>query len=315
MITDKDYFSAQLEEINREITSYDQKINLLKKCSISDFSKENITKRFSDIFLIFPFQIESASEFLGISIYTRELFGLYYKISNYDGKIDSDIINAAKEKFNKQEIYEEDEYIINEFFDEYFHSLVYFYENVLINTMSYHFFYGISDESVILKNLLKLYKSVLNDNSKQLCLFWGITLTKKISDIATKMIIDFIEQRLIVINPQFDIESIPSKMTFIDNKIKSIEWLGTQQELCELFLELIDKNWIPKIEEGERRNIAKAITTIFDLDNTKRNVKSNPLESFYQQFKGEMVDGERLYSFLDSNKYDRKFKTIEKNNR
>ncbi len=315
MITDNNYFEPRLEEINREITSYNREIHLLKKCSISNFSKENITKRFNDIFKVFPFQIESASDDIAISVYTSVLFDLIYKISDYDGKIDSSHIERAKQKFETPQIVEDDKYIINDLFEEYFHTLTYWYGEVIKNTMEYHFFYGITEEKIILTNLLKLYKSILSTESKQLCFFWGITLTKKISDIATRMLIDFIEQRLLVLNPQADIEGITNKMTFIDNNFKSIEWLGTQQELCELFLELIDKNWIHKIETGERKNVAKSITTLFDLSQTKRNEKSNPQESFYQQFKGELMDGERYFKFLESDNYEKRFDKMEKNSR
>ena len=86
------------------------------------------------------------------------------------------------------------------------------------------------------------------------------------------------------------------------------------KEACVLLIELIDKNWIPKIEEGERKNIAKTITNLFDLSHTKRNEKSNPDESFYQQFKGQLMDGERYYDFLESKKYVKKFNKIGKNN-
>jgi hypothetical protein len=314
MITDNKYFETGIEEINSEITSYNKKIGFLKKCSIHDFSNKNITQMFSDIFKVLPYEIETASDFIGISIYTRELFHLFYKISDNDVKIDISNIEKAKQEFKVPKIVAEDKYLIVDFFDDYFHSLTYKYGDILKNTMNHHFFHGITEERIILINLLKLYKNILNDKSKQLSHFWGITLTKKISDIATKMLIDFIEQRLIMINPQLDLESIPNKMTFIDNNLKSIEWLGTQQELCELLIELIDKNWIPKIEEGERKNIAKTITNLFDLSHTKRNEKSNPDESFYQQFKGQLMDGERYYDFLESKKYVKKFNKIGKNN-
>jgi hypothetical protein len=315
MITDYNYFSNRLSEIDREIDSLNQDVDLIKRLSIHDYSKESISQKFNEIFRVFPYIIETASESIGISIYARELFDLFYEISEYDGKIKPEKISESKENFKNSKLDASDRYIIDEFLDDYFGSIIYCYGEILENTKKYHFFYGIESEEIILMNLLKLYQSVLLEDSKQLCIFNGITLTKKISESVTKMLIDFIEQRLIVLNPRFELENIPNKMTFVDNKLKSIEWLGTQQELCELFIELENKNWIPEIETGERKSISNTITSIFDLSSTKRNEKSNHNESFYQKFKGELMDGKRYFSFLESEKYKVKFNDIRKNNR
>lgn len=315
MVTDYNYFARNLNEINQEINSLSQSVELIKKCSINDFSKESITQKFNDIFKVLPYVIETASDSIGISIYSKELFELLYAISDYDGKIEAERIAKSKDRFKNPQLEDDDKYLINDFLDDYFHSITYCYGEILENTKKYHFFYGIETEEVILMNLLNLYRNVLLDNSKQLCIFWGITLTKKISDCVTKMLIDFIEQRLLVLNPKMEVENITSKMTFIDNKLKPIEWLGTQQELCELFIELTRKNWIPEIKDGERKSIANTITSIFDIENTKRNEKSNHKESFYQKFKGEWIDEKRNFSFLESEKYNTKFDEIRKNNR
>lgn len=314
MITEHNYFSGNLSEINQEINSLTQNVDLIRKISLNDFSKENITQRFNEIFRVFPYVIETASDSIGISIYTKELFDLFYEISEFDGKIDTERIAKSKQRFKSSQLEDDDKYLINDFLDDYFHIITYGYGEILENTKKYHFFYGIEAEEVILMNLLKLYRSVLLDNSKQLSIFWGITLTKKISDIVTNMLIDFIEQRLIVLNPKIELENIPNKMTYIDNKLKQIKWLGTQQELCELFVELENKKWIPEILTGERRNIANSITSIFDLESTKRNENSNYKESFYQKFKGEWLNGKRYYSFLELEKDKLQFNGI-KNNR
>ena len=96
--------------------------------------------------------------------------------------------------------------------------------------------------------------------------------------------------------------------------MKSIQWTGTQQELCELFHELIQKGWIPEIMDGERKKISDSITELFDLENTKRSSTSNFKDSFYQQFKGEIIEGTRSFNFLNSKKYERKFDGIKNNN-
>lgn len=316
MITEHDHFSDDLDRINKELTNYKKKVHLLRKSYIYDFSKKNITLCFNEIFRVFPYHIEPQSQIIGMSLYTRELFFLFYEISS-DGIIDASKIDRVKERFAKPEIYEDDEFLIYEFLQDCFHTLIFWYEKFLKNTKKHHFFYGVKDETVILKNLLHLYKRILSDSSIQLNVFWGIQLTKKIADIVTEMLIEFIEQRLKILNPYIEIEphGVSSKITSADKKIKPIDWLGSQQELCELFIELGKKGWIPKVNDGERRIISDSITNLFDISSTKRNTKSDPKNSFYQQFKGELIDGERQYVFLETSNYERKFKAIVKNNK
>ena len=158
-----------------------------------------------------------------------------------------------------------------------------------------------------------MYRRILEDKSKQISIFWGVSLTKEVSDRIIEMLCDFIEQRILVLNPPISKDSLINKMTFKANELKSIQWLGTQQELCELFYELNKKGWIPDIVGGERKKIAESITELFDLEKTKRTPSSNIKDSFYQQFKGELIDGERTYNFLDSKKYERKFDKINNN--
>lgn len=313
MITDYNYFSNSLSEIDREIDLLNQDVDLIKRLSIHDYSKESVSQKFNEIFRVFPYIIETTSESIGISIYARELFELFDEISVIDGKIKDERIAESKYNFKNYKFEASDRHVIHTYLCDYFYSITYCYGEIFENTKKYHFFYGIESEEVILTNLLKLYNSVLLEDSKQLCIFNGITVTKKISDIVTKMLIDFIEQRLMVLNPKFELENIPNKMTFVNNKLKPIEWLGTQQELCELFLELEKKKWIPEIGIGERRSIANSITSIFDLDSTKRKENSNYKESFYQKFKGELMEGQRYFSFLESEKDKLRFNEIKNN--
>jgi hypothetical protein len=312
MITDVQYFRSDLEEILSLFVGYKKDMQFIKSISIKDFSKENISKQFNETFRSFPYYIESSSDKLGISYYTLELFDLYYDLDSVD-KLDSARINQTKSRFLKDYLDINDQYIIYEIIEDYFHSLTYFYEIFIAKAKKYSFFVEITNEEIILKNLLSLYKGILNDTSKQIRVFWGLTLTKKISDKIVEMLCDFIEQRLLVLNPHINTDSITNKLTFKSNKIEPILWKGTQQELCELFSELSLKGWIPEIPDGKRKKIAESITEIFDLQTTKHSLSSKHTDSFYQQFKGEMIDGKREFPFLSSKKYSLKFDKIKEN--
>ncbi len=314
MITDSVYFKDNLDRVSELIESYNDEILLLRKTRIHDFTKEVITKKYNNLFLILPYEVETSSSSISISIHAIKVFDLYYKFNENITKLDYDTIIKAKNEFEDKKIYSDDKYIINDFLEEYFHNLTYDFSSIMDKVKQLFFFKGIESETIILQNILNHYKAIVADDKKQLVVFWGISLTKEISDIVTEMLIDVIEQRLLLLNPTITTNNIVSKTTYIDNSIKQIEWLGTQQELCELITELISKKWISPIREGERRKISNSITTFFDLTNTKRNESSKIEDSFYQLFKGEIIEGVRNYPFLDSKRYSRKFNTIENNN-
>ncbi len=313
MITDIKYYSEDFEEISKLLEAYKGNIQFIEKGAIHDFSKEKITYGFNNIFRSFPYEIETSSHDIGYSIHTIELFDLFYEISDYDGKIETKRIEQSKARFKNKTLDPQDIYLISDFIEDYFHSLTYNYGDYLKNAKDLHFFAEIENEEVILYNLLNLYRRILADDLKQISIFWGVSLTKQISDKILKMLCDFIEQRILVLNPETGMDSLTNKLTFKSNNLKRIQWLGTQQELCELIYELNKKGWIPDIVDGERKKIADSITELFDLEKTKRKPSSSIKDSFYQQFKGELIDGERIYSFRDSKKYEKKFDKINKN--
>ena len=124
MITDINYFA----EISNLVAGHKKEILLLKKCSIKDFSKENIAYRFNEIFRSFPYEVEISSNDLGFSYYTIELFDLYYEIPEYGEKIDNKRIEASKNRFKNSELDTQDNYLLVDIIKDFFHALVYSYD-------------------------------------------------------------------------------------------------------------------------------------------------------------------------------------------
>ena len=313
MITDKSYFENQTNEINQIIYNNSSKVSFLEKMTIRTYGKEKITKYYNDCFFNFPFTIEDASEEIGISIFATELFELYYDLDENMNQVSSLRINEVMEN-RKKFIPENHLYLIIDYLDEFIYGMVYFYDKLLENTKKHHFFKNIDDEKIILLNLLKRYKSVVNDEAKQIDVFWSIKLTKTLSDLIIKIFIEFIEQRLNILTINFEQTNFEYKTTYVENKIHQIKWNGTQQDFCELIIELEKKNWIEKIQEGNRKKLVNSITKIFNLENTKKNENSDQNNSLYQLLKGEYENKERIYPFLENVKYKRKFDLIKKNN-
>ncbi len=287
-------------------------IALEKHFFVSKFTPKLIHKAYNRLTESFPYDIRSASENIIITLYVTELNYLVGECNEEDSNLSTGIINDIKNSRKSVEVDNDgDKCTIYDYLITYFQSLVYNYDKFIENVKKYHFFYNIDNEQIILKNLLTIYKSVLNNSSTQIDLINGITLTKELSDHLLKMLVDFIEQRLSVLNPnEYFVNQ--NKINQILPLIEAVKWNGTQQNLIELFLELIDKKWINEIESGKRRQFAKTLHQIFDIESTKKNDDSNSELSIYQKLKGELNGKIRTYPFLENENYRRNFNDIKK---
>lgn len=309
MILHPFHFNKKIDDINQILWNEELEITALHRMNFSKFDKKEISHYYNLIFKNFPLDIENASQEISISIFATEIFQLHYQLIELNRPITAEIKNEILEKrksFNPELNSE----TIEDFISTYFHCLVYYYEDFLKNTLKQHYFVGIDDEVKILLSILNRYKSVLKDRTKQIDLFWCIKLNKQLSDKVLEMLIEFIEQRLSLLTVSTENINIGNTLNYIENDIFGIDWNGTQQELCELILELEKKEWIAKIKNGDRRKFVNSITTIFNLVNTKKNTKSNPNNSFYQLMKGEFENNQRIYPFMEKENYRRKFDKI-----
>jgi len=189
-------------------------------------------------------------------------------------------------------------------------NLIYQYDLVLKNTKETNGLFGIDDEEKILLIHLNKYNEIINSDFRQIDFLHGITLNKKISDLILKIYIRFINLRLKLLNPKI----VPFEEAKTQKAIK-IEWKGSQKELCELFIELQEKEWIHDFKWGERNKIAHSICNLFDLTSKKKSDDSNVENSFYQILKGihDPKTKKREYDEILGGKEERKFNKIKKN--
>ena len=312
MILHPFHFEKKINEINLILFNNEQNISLLHRMTFNNFNKKEVSKYYDSIFKNFPLNIENANQEVSVSIFATEIFDLHYELVELDNPVsaEKEIELFDKRKAFKPELNSE---TIEDFISTFFHCLVYDYQDFLENTFKQHYFVGVNDEIKILKSILKRYKSVLKDKTKQIDLFWCIKLNKQISDIVLEMLIEFIEQRLNLLLVSYDKINIGNELNYVENNIFSIDWRGSQQELCELILELEKKQWIGKIKNGDRRKFANSVTKIFNLTNTKKSKSSNQNNSFYQLLKGEFDNYERIFPFMEKENYEKKFDEINEN--
>jgi hypothetical protein len=311
MILHPFHFDKKIDDINQILWNDKIKIGSLQRMKFSKFNKKEVLHYYDLIFKNFPLDIENASQEFSVSIFSTEIFDLHYNLVDLDNPMSATQEIELKKK-RKEFNPEFNSETIEDFISTFIHHLVYFYEDFLANTFKQHYFVGINDEVKILLSILNRYKSVLNDKTKQIDLFWCIKVNKKVSDLVLEMLIEFIEQRLKLLTISTDSLNNGNELNYVESEIYNIGWNGSQQELCELILELEKKNWIDKIQNGDRKKFANSITKIFNLSNTQKNKKSNTSNSFYQLLKGEYENKERVFPFMEKENYERKFERILK---
>lgn len=123
----------------------------------------------------------------------------------------------------------------------------------------------------------------------------------------------FLEEQLKKYNSETDTSKIrPHKL----KTLKKLIWIGTQKELGELFIELMNKGFVKEIDMGayELNQIAENICNLFDLTSSKKSKNSDELKSFYQILKGEpdpKNSVKRVYPQIYTARYQRKFERIK----
>jgi hypothetical protein len=315
MIINISHFQNQLNSINEEIYNQRNNLKFNKRNVVTNFLPKSLTKQYNNWTINFPFDIIPASNSIILTNYCLELNYLIFEFSEGDERLSHEIINLTKLKRETYECEPNDIIFINDIIFDLIHSFIYKYKRVLKKIIKEYIFDGINDEKVILKNLLKLYKGVLENPDVQINIFHSIVLTKKISDSIIELIIDFINHRLETLEPETNNlnTTIPLSINSTIQKTDKIKWLGKQQDLIELFVELAEKKWIENPDFQKMKKYCESILGLFDIEYTKRKESSNTFKSFYQKFKGDNINGKKVYPFLENKNYKRKYDKIENN--
>lgn len=182
--------------------------------------------------------------------------------------------------------------------DEKIDSLIYSYDKVLKMTQKTSAAF-LEDEEKFLINLYNWYSNIIESDAMQVDHIEGIWLSKKLSDLVTRIYMKFIDIRLNMLNP----EIIQGKIISRPEKNVKLKWNGNQKQLLALVVELAQKKWIDPIEYGQFKKTSDAICDLFDLSMTQKNPKTDYRNSFYQILKGE----------FNKEKKKREYKSIENN--
>jgi hypothetical protein len=67
-----------------------------------------------------------------------------------------------------------------------------------------------------------------------------------------------------------------------------LTWRGTQKQLAELLISLVDKGWLEPFPPGALSAICRTVCATFDLQHTQRSPNSDVEKSFYQIMKPDV---------------------------
>lgn len=202
--------------------------------------------------------------------------------------------------------------IISDHLFEWVTTLVLNYNKVLEVTKQRDWFQGIYDEEKLIINHMNRYSQILRSDNLQIDLCKGLLISKEISDMFLKILLLFLNERLKLLNPS--VQDFKDSSTKKRSSYRFI-WNGEQKELCELIVELQQKGWIDEPAYGDLNSAGQAICNLFDLSKTKKNEKTNPINSFCQIYKGDINrrTNAREYKNIFKETYSKKFSKIELN--
>lgn len=314
MITDNIYFTQKTYSIIQQIENeIDDAINA-EKFLFKNFTREEIYRVYCSIFYEFPYRIVPKNDFIGISINAIEVLdggGTFDEHQDQNKLYDFQI----QKFFENRKSYDPKNCLetVECFIDEFFNKLVFHFDKFIETSKKFPFFLGINDEQIILLNLIKHYKSTLSNESIQIDFFWAIQLPKKINDQLLLLLIEYLEQRVAILNIKTTDIIFENKNSVFPEFQNKIIWNGNQQQLCELFLKLKENKWIEDFEQGNLKLFVSSLGNLFDIKKTKKKDTSDEITSLYQIFKGEIIDGKKIYPFLEKSRYKKVIKEINKN--
>lgn len=281
-------------------------------------SREYILEHYKDEYLTFPTYTSTSKN--EIKVWKRLVEVIHYYDDYVHLKAEVKIALSTLENTKSIIDIEFDgcpKWIIADSLEVFFQSLNYRVAEMLSNSKDIPVFQGIEDEEVIIINLLNHYNYILNSKTHQLDVLPSLQLSKELSDIIVKALISVLEFRMIIRSPSKDYLSSKNNTLIVPPIEEKIEWMGTQQELCELIISLSEKGWIENLDRGNIFKTANKFGAIMDISKTKKNPKSNEINSLYQILKGEPDPDDKtkkLYFYDKRSNYLRKFDKIREHN-
>ncbi|KQM50103.1 hypothetical protein [Chryseobacterium sp. Leaf201] len=314
MITDNIYFTQKTYPIIQQIENEMDDAIIAEKFLFRSFTREEMYNVYCSIFYEFPYRIIPKNDFIGISINALEVLD---GGSSFDEHQDKNKLYdfQIQEFFERRKSFDPKNCLetVEFFIDEYFIKLVFQFDKFIESAKTFPSFLGINDEQIILLNLIKHYRSTLSNESIQIDFFWAIQLPKKINDQLILLLIEYLEQRVAILNIKTKDIIFENKNSVFPEFQNKIIWNGNQQQLCELFLKLKENKWVEDFEEGNLKLFVSSLCNLFDIKKTKKKDTSDEITSLYQIFKGEIIDGKKTYPFLEKPRYKKVIKEINKN--
>lgn len=231
MITSLSYCSAQLEKIDELLLDEENVIPLRYNPRKVEFRHTNqIDKNiYNNNFIGFPVDVMASA----VEIYIPQDDVInYHKYHAIRNKTSDTMVMQMIGNTGDPALRE----LVSSMIREKVMNLSFELKKALKWSRSCYWFVGVNDNVTLLRNVLNLYLTTRQKDDVQIAHLGGIRLPKQIADLITDIFIMYLSDRLAMLELT-DVKST-SVITLAADDSSKLKWLGKQQHLAELYLEL-----------------------------------------------------------------------------
>jgi len=202
----QDFFNSKYETGLKEDKNVKSNISLIGR----KYQKETKTPEQLSFYIKMK-QTEYQSDFYELPLEispnrkTTDIFYSFYEYSliGSDNWNNQDVEQLLEIDIPNELLLHRSDYLITKLIEK-FTNIIANYPDCLKRAKSFFQLDKEIDEKIILKNLILHYNKILNSNSAQLHVFLSVHFKKEISNLFTKLLIEFLTLRMNAISPEFE---------------------------------------------------------------------------------------------------------------
>jgi hypothetical protein len=306
MITSSSHFKPQRERINNLLLTDGEQPRttyFFHKGPGYPYTKEELKAWYINNFSTFPLHTSEKVDTFSISNRFQEAYRKYHELDPV--KETQTVLRKELEGLDRDSLLLDlEEYVI-----EWIDNMYLDFGQMMEFTKKDPTFACITDDLIIMKNLLKFYMEVRKTEDIQLYFFDNTFIPKAVADQMTDILIILLTDRILMMEPGFN-PSATSSISSAHNSNFKINWLASQQEFGEFIHELTNKRYI-SFPDTALSMQASYLTRFFDFSTSQRKAGSNIANNILKVLQPVFDHDEKkdTYSYLKPG-YTRKFDMI-----
>ena len=306
MITHTDAFKNHIDSISDLLLIDGQQPKttyIVQRSRDYKMSREDLDKWYTLNFNSFPLHTTHKSDEVTMHSSFRHYFLQYHKSEDFNDDIG--------ERIREVDGLDRDSLLLDldGYIREWIENLFYDFAKLMVYLKAGPVFACITNDIIILKNLVKFYTDVRKSKEIQLNFFHNITVPESVANQMTDVLIQLLSDKINMVSPYTPNDYAPIQ-TIANNDSFKINWLTSQQEFMELVHELSQKGYwsLPGTNMAAQ---ARHLASMFDFSASQRKPMAHVANNLLSYLK-PILDKElktTTYSYLKP-AYDRKFTCI-----